>query len=251
MKRRIFLTAILVLCLLLGAMLPAGAETYPAETVFDRASLLDAAAEQSITSAAQAARERTGCAFLVATHRRSYHSDEYWGEDFLEHYTQYTEDTDLVLLIITLEGRTYYYDLYTYGDAYSKIRGTEVDYILDDDAVYDNIKSGNLEAGVLAFLSLSEQAYGGRLGASYLVIGTVCAIISCVIALIACICVVNAYRMKNRSVDYPLDQFAKLELTDKEDHFAGVFITKRRIASSSGGRGGMSRGGGGGHRGGR
>jgi hypothetical protein len=61
-----------------------------------------------------------------------------------------------------------------------------------------------------------------------------------------------SYKAKKKSVDYPLDQFAKLELTSQDDVFVGSFVTKRVIQSSGGGGGGgSSRGGGGGHAGGR
>ncbi len=79
------------------------------------------------------------------------------------------------------------------------------------------------------------------------------AVISAVIALAVRGSVVAAYRKKRASVDYPLDRFAKLELTHESDSFVREYTTRTYSprSSSSGGSGGGRHGGGGGHRGGR
>ena len=47
-----------------------------------------------------------------------------------------------------------------------------------------------------------------------------------VIATVTCVSVKKAYSMKKKSVDYPLDQFAKLELTEESDDFLGSASSK-------------------------
>jgi len=60
--------------------------------------------------------------------------------------------------------------------------------------------------------------------------------------------VIIKYKTKQKSVSYPIDKYAKLKLSEKQDIFIGSSISKVRVQSSSGGsRGGRS---GGGHRGG-
>ena len=65
--------------------------------------------------------------------------------------------------------------------------------------------------------------------------------------------VVLFYLKKQHGVSYPLDRYAKLHLTHREDRFVGSHVTRVRVQSSNGSggsRGGGSRGGGG-RRGGR
>ena len=91
------------------------------------------------------------------------------------------------------------------------------------------------------------------MGASYVSIAIVAAIIALAIGIGSCVAVYMAYKKKNASVDYPLERFAQLKLTEDRDEFAGTFVTRRVIQSGSGGGygGGSAHGGGGGHRGGR
>ena len=254
MKRR-FLVFSLCILLLSGLwLLPCGATSaFDLDTqVFDRGNLFTESERREINEAAQQASQSTGCLFYVITHVSSYNDLVYVGNDFLyENGLSYS--TGAVLLIITLDHGRYYYDMYTYGDAFDRISDKEVNYILDYDDVFDNLKGGSLKEGACAFLKLSAKAYKGRVGVSYLLIGGISLAISLVIGVVACVSVKSAYSMKKKSVDYPLQKFAKLELTHQKDVFTGSFITKRIIESSSGGHGGGGggRGGGGGHRGGR
>lgn len=254
MKRRVcFSLAVLLLSTL--CCLPVAGEKIPDEVVFDRAGLLSDAELRAVKEAVFDAWEASDCAFYLATHEVSAYvamGYQYDGEDFLREHGL-SDENDIVVLIVTLDYGVYYYDYYTYGKAYSKISQKEVDYILDHDDVYDNIKGGNLAAGISSAMSLSAQAYTGRVGVSYAIIVTISLIIALVIGIIACVSVNASYKMKKKSVDYPLDKFAKLKLTGQSDVFTGSFITKRVIQSNSGGRGGggSSHGGGGGHRGGR
>ena len=254
-KRMIaFLALLLLLSFLL--ILPLGAEPAISQSVYDGAMLLDRQAQNNLTAQIDSLRSETGCSFFVATHKMRTPYDEYWGVEFLQDYG-YSEQSNMIILIVTLDRETYYYDMYTYGNATRKIPDHEVDYILDQPEVFNNIKSGSLEEGISAFLSYSAKAYDGLVGPFYIRAFVISLIIALVVGGLVCLAVYNAYKAKKRSVDYPLDRFAKLELNDKQDVFAGSFVTKRVIntnnGSSRGGSfgGGGGRGGGGGHRGGR
>lgn len=255
MKR--FLSAVLLLLSVLGAgsMLSVSAlAAGESGGVYDLASLLGTDAEAEMISRIEAFYSATeGCRAYVVTYdsQRGHAGREYWGEEFLAEYG-IDERTPTVLLIISKDRGEYFYNLYTYGNATGRIPSKEVDYLLDTDAVYDNLKTGKLREGTLAFLATAETAYNGRLGASYAVIAVVCGVISLLVGFFVCLGVWSRYKQKMRSVDYPLDRFAKLELLEDKDVFKGSFVTKRVISSGgSGGGGGSSHGGGGGHRGGR
>ena len=253
MKRRLCLFAILMSLLLCLSVLPTAAAAYPAEVVFDNAGLLTESEKVPVTQSIDNAWKKADCGFYLVTYPydtvRAVGGREYLGEYFLQK-TGLSENSDLVILILHQNGGIYYYDMFYYGDAPRKISQKEVNFILDHDDVYDNIKGGEIEPGSSAFFALAAQAYNGRVGVSYAVIATVAFIIALLIGIAACVGVKVSYSMKARSVDYPLNRFAKMELKEQNDIFAGSFVTKRIIETNSGGRGG-SRGGGGGHAGGR
>ena len=204
--------------------------------------------------------ERMGCRLLVATYESEWESDRYIGEEYLEDMGLSLED-DVVLLIITKNldsyGDDYYYDLYLYGSAEKRITQDEADVILDTPEVYNAIKSGRLMSGILAFAEVTEAQYANETvrPSPYAMAFPVALLMALVIATVTCVSVKKAYSMKKKSVDYPLDQFAKLELTEESDDFLGSFVTRRVISTGSSGRGGGGggggRGGGGGHAGGR
>ncbi len=248
MKRSIvFLTFLLLMLSLLPIV--AAAYTVP---VYDNANLLTADQVAFITAEAQRAEAETGCKFYFVTHNYDRPHYEYTGQDFLSDH-KLSDKSDIIILIVTKRNAEYYYDFYTYGKAYRAISDTEVDYILDDDAVYDNLKGGKLTDGAAACFSKTVVAYNGRLGAAYWKIAIVSFLIALVCGLCACFGVKKKYSMKKKSVDYPLDRFAKLSLTESRDEFTGSFVTRRVISDggSGSGRGGSFHGGGGGHRGGR
>ncbi len=249
--RRIGLLVILI-ALLSAFALPtfAGGASYH---VCDRGGLLSDAEEVRLSEFAKVAYEQTGCGFYVDTHRLSRYDDDYYiGTEFLQRQRLSRRD-DVILLIITYQDGTYYYDLYLYGNGEQMITQEEANVILDTPGVFYSIKGGELELGIRAFFDAAVSQYQNETVRPnpYLRALPVAAVISAVIALAACMGVKMRYAMKNKSVDYPLDRYAKLELTEKEDVFAGSFITKRTIQSSSGGGSGGGRGGGGGHAGGR
>ncbi len=258
MKRTLCFLTFLSLLLLCFA-LPTAASTAESR-LYDRAGLLRVGDYDRINQALQDAIVATDgeCELYVATHMLDsgvvWEDDFYIGEEFLREHGLSARD-NIILLIITWDSGVYHYNLYLYGRAENRISQKEADYILDHDTVFDNIKGGRLTEGITAFAELSAKAYTGRVGASYGVIVAVSAAIALVIGIIACVCVKVKYGMKHRSVDYPLDHFAKLNLTEQNDIFKGSFVTRRVIQSSSGGGrsggGGGGRGGGRGHAGGR
>lgn len=163
---------------------------------------------------------------------------------------------DVVLLIITLQNGNINYDIYTYGDAYSKISDREIDRILDARGV-SNIKEGDFYGGISAYLTKSSKAYGGLLWAEPKV-PVICGIVVGAIAmLIISLSIVASYKKKMRSTNYPLERYTTINIKESNDIFLGRTVTKVRINSGSSGGGGGGRssgggvGGGGGHRGGR
>lgn len=262
MRNKLWLT--LSLCLLLAVllMLPTAAAEKEEQVIFDKGDFLYWNTEQELSALARQKAEEAGCAFYIVTYRMSHSEDEYWGEDFLRDQG-ISEDEDMVLLIISRDYSAYYYDLYLYGDAWDRIPRKERDYILDHEDVYNNLKGGHLAQGIEAFLNESAEEYIGRsagcqayVSAYYLKLFLLSFAIAAVMGFVACFSVYKSYTAKKRSVDYPLEHFARMDLKEKEDIFMGSFITTRiiRTSSGSGGRGGGGgggRGGGGGHAGGR
>ncbi len=260
MMKRLF-TVLLLLLLLMLAIIPTTvfAETAQSTTlVDDTAGFFSEEEEEQLRQALLQAAESTdgACTFFLATHEmQTHYSPRYVGEDFLKKHDLSNKD-NFVILIITLDGGVYYYDMYTYGDAYGKLSDKEVNYILDHGSVYDSIKSGALLNGSTAFFKLAAKGYNGRVGTSYAIIATVSLCIAVLIGIACCAGVYSSYTKRKKSVEYPLERFAKLDLTENADVFVGSFVTKRVIQSDNGGGrhgggGGSGHGGGGGHRGGR
>jgi len=247
---------LLVLLSLMTFWIPVDAQMAEASGVDDRYGMFSSEEIEAISAVAAEESQRAGCSLYIATFRvpRGLSSTEaqYTGEMFLTRHGLSKSD-DLVLLVVTYDENKseYFYNLYTYGKATKKINDKEVDYILDHDDVWA-IKEGFPASGCQAFLRLAAKGYLGRLGASYLKIAIISFVIALTFGLIVCGTVYASYKQKQKSTQYPLDRYAKLELTESADRFAGTFVTKRVIQTgSNGGGGGSSHGGGGGHRGGR
>ena len=64
----------------------------------------------------------------------------------------------------------------------------------------------------------------------YLTILPIAAIIAIVIAAVAAFFVVRGYSMKHKPVDYPLNEFTKLNLQERSDQFVGSHVTSRVIS---------------------
>ena len=152
---------LLIVCVALVLLLSMAVPAFAAESktwVYDDASLLSPQDRLSVNEAAEQAKAQAGCDFYVATYAvplgYSSYQYRYTGEMFL--YDRGLDyNTDLVLLVITLDAGQFYYNIYTYGEAMDRISTKEVNYILDDDDVFHNIKQGNLAPGCSAFLSLA------------------------------------------------------------------------------------------------
>ncbi len=254
MKMMRIFVGVLLCALLFGVLsLGASAQTYPdyLANVIDKDDRLTDAQEQEINASLAEAREAMGipvCVYVFATN----YSESYWGEDFLAEYGL-SSGTDFVLLVVEYTPFDINYYMYTYGDAYAKINQKEIDYILDDSTVYYHIKDGDPATGICAFAELTAEAYAGRLGVSWALILIGALIIGCIAGGIGVSSISASYKRKNPSQSYPLDRFAKLELTHQSDRVVGKFVTHTVISSGSrpgsGGRPGG--GGGGGYRGGR
>lgn len=242
------LTAILVLLTLcLALILPASASIYAEDTLLlDRIDLFSEKEEAELASRIAHFIDTRNCHMMILTDTIVYNSD-YMIQDVLN--TLRSED--LIILTVSLSNGTYYYNLFTYGLAYERLSIGDVNAILDADKVYGNIKGGNVYDGVLAFIDMTDTRMDVFSFKAEMLPGIL--ILSLVVALICCGVVVARYKMKTKPTNYPLDRFARLELTEQNDVFTGSFVTKRRVSSSSSG-GGRSGGGGGrsgGHRGGR
>ena len=255
MMKRIFCCTLSCVFLLTLLIRPAFAKGAGGSFVFDDGALLSEDAEQELSDLAEQASERTDCDFYIATYKSNLYIDDYLGIEFLREH-RLSEYSNIVLLVITKDRGTFFYDLYLYGDAERKFAQSEIDLILDDDdEVYDNIKSGDLESGIEAFLKIATAAYEGQIGGYYLKLFLISLAFALFFAFITCFSVYKAYTAKRRSVDYPLERYAKIELTEKDDVFVGSFVTSRVIRTNNGGYGGgggsSPHGGGRGHAGGR
>ncbi len=258
MKRHIWLRSaaglLLVLLLVLTLSVAVSAQENVTDRVYDLEGLLTPGEAETLTAHMDTLSEEHGVQFYLATYRADDVYDDFVGDDYCYEVNDIDHVTS-VLLIITYDESDgkYYYDLYTYGRADRAIKNGELSYILDDPAVFDNIKSGQLSAGASAFFDRSAEAYSERVDDSLGVIIGVSGVLSLLIACGVCYGVVTSYKRKQASVDYPLDRYAKLNLTRESDTFAGSAVTRTYVPRNNGGgrSGGSSHGGGGGHRGGR
>lgn len=241
-----------LLCLTLVMILPTAAAS---GRVYDPSGMLTDAESANLAARLDELSSDAGVELYFATYVAEDRYDDFYGDDYCAR-VQNISGTDAVLLVVTYEtgNRTYYYNMYTYGKANTAISQKEVEYILDTSDVYYNIKGGEVYEGVTTFFEMSAQAFDGRVGASMAVIIVISAAISLGIAFAIRGAVVAVYRHKKATVDYPLDRYAKLDLTHAEDYYVTEHTTRSYSPrSSSGGKGGSGgrHGGGGGHRGGR
>ena len=175
---------------------------------------------------------------------------------------------DHVLLVLHSRSGEWYYDMHAYGTAEHDITESEMNRILDAPDVYDNLKNGVLFEGILAWQTLTAKAINARLTSktaenldvvsgdtaffsesnehflSRVKIGVWLASFTSGVAVLI---VVAKYRMKIKPTNYPLNKYATLVPTTREDIFLHTTITSRTVNNSSGGRSG----GGGGRHGGR
>ena len=132
---------------------------------YDRLSDSD---EQKINNVIKKAEESVDAVFLVEIYDMSAVFIPKVGDRIVESFGFSTKDDVIVLEIyyiydsfseiFTGEGYTYYYKMYTYGSPNVYISDSEVDAILDNENVYNNIKSGNYTDGIIAFVEESAKA---------------------------------------------------------------------------------------------
>lgn len=244
MKKLVLIT---VLALAFAYLFSLGASAASGSRITDDGNFLTEEEEREIELALMEAESATDMSVRVYTYSGSYYYD----------YTDYMENSpkqDLVLLVIQYDewDDEYYYYIDTVGAPYSLITDDEIDRILDNPKVYDNIKSGNLADGILAYAPLTVTAINSHLRPNIGRVLTVSVIIAVAAAFVSCLCVFLSYRKKQHSPSYPLDRYARLNLMISRDSFLTKTVTRVRVnASSSSGGGSRSGGGGGGRRGGR
>ena len=228
-----------------GFIIPSG------ELLTDRGDVIPDADEDEIIEAIAEAESGLDTKIRVFAYRgTSYY-------DYLDYIDESEESFySLVLLVIQYDDYSdeYYYYLDTYGDAHYSIKDKEVDRILDNNEVYDNIKSGNLREGIIAFATLAKKASAEDLRPDFVKVLIISLVIAVIVAFIVCLSIYLAYKKKLHAESYPLNRFASLDLKIERDSFVTKFITRVRINTSNDGSsrsGGGRSGGGGGRRGGR
>ena len=239
--RRILLLALCAM-LLFGLVSFGASAAYKSERIYDFKDLLSN--EEELDAVLVDFEQKTGLKIRVITTYDEYFSIGNIGLN---------SSDDAVVLEIIKDGGIYYYEFYTYGEASVRILDSEVDRILDSADVYDNLKSGNFNKGIKAFLDLTQRAYIGNLQEPIWKTVVISFIIAFIIGGIVVACVVVKYKRKLKAPSYPLDKYAKLSLDPfaRRDEFMGSRIIKTRVNTSSGGSGGSGgrRVGGGGSRG--
>ena len=240
----------MLLCLVMILTLSAAAES---GRVYDPEGMLNPTEQAALATLLEELSAESGVELYMATYVADDRYDDFYGDDYCTRVKN-LRSTDAVLLVVTYEkrNRTYYYNMYTYGEANYAISQKEVNYILDTSDVCNNLKAGYVYEGSVAFFEMSATAFTGRVGAPWAVVIVISAVIALLIALAVRAGIVASYKKKKASVDYPLDRFAKLDLTHESDRFVREYTTRTYSPrSNSSSSGGGRHGGGGGHRGGR
>ena len=239
-----------LLCLAVCFALPTAATE--GKRVYDPVGMLTEADATALAAHMDELSSQYGVEMYLATYLADNRFDDLYGDEYCANVRNLYKE-NAVLLVVTYEewNDMYYYDMYTYGSAKSAIKQNEVNRILDTYDVYTNLKLGHVYDGATAFFDLSALAYEGRTGVSWGAIIAVSAVIAVIGALVVRASIVAAYKKKRATVDYPLDRYAKLDLTREEDHYVTEHTTRVYSPRSSSSGGGSRHGGGGGHRGGR
>ena len=243
MKKAMFLLLALLLAAL--TLLPTAAAS---GHVIDDGGFLTAQEKAELESAYASASGDTEFYLLTKSELPSYLSDSE-----VHRAVGLTGNTAAVVLLVYRTSGEWHYDLYTFGKADSTLTDGDINKILDAPEVYSNLKSGAIAKGANAFLTvcqsrLSKRASGRRVKPIVyaLIFGSIAGGGSVLGVFIA-------YRRKRHGESYPLDRYARLNLTDCRDIFVGSYVTRVRIQSNNtgGSRGGGGSSFSGGHRGGR
>ena len=239
----LFITVAVLFSLLISTSYADSNENTTRSLVLDSADSLSSQSEMRILEALQNAEIETDIIFIVIVHNTS------GGIRYVEGKASdlgFDINREDIVLLEIRDGSTNYYDVYTWGIAYTVITDDAINEILDAPEVYNNIKGGNLEEGIISFTNLTVKAINSyRRNLTLILIG-----ISLAAGGVAVISVIVIYKRKLKSPVYPLSQYTDLELTESSDVFLNKTVTRTKVSSSSGGgsSGGRSSGG---HRGGR
>ncbi len=242
MKRALYLFITFIMLFTLFSIPTYASAKKQEKVVYDRVGVFTESEIAEIEVAAKKYYAKSYASVYVVTARTAT-STGYDGDDFL---SEYGISGDGIVLIIN-DNVNRNYNIYPYGKCYSKISDSEYNEILDTPAVYNNIKSGNYKSGAIACIELCEIAC--RSNVKGFVIGAFITV--SIITLIFVSCTVYSYKKKSRSEKYPLNRFARLDLTLRRDDFITKFVTVHVIKSNSSSGGGSRGGSRGGGRGGR
>ena len=253
MKKTLFILFVLVLTALLALSVSA----FQVD-VKDEAGLLSAVEETTLyfhyDSETDLKLSNTHFGVLTVLSR---YSDDYPSNASVKSKFNLTDSDSALILVLRSYGSSYYYDIYLYGEVDTIFSDADVDRVLDDTNVYNNLKKGYFDAGINSFFSLSAnvmirhyEAVAARKARAPMVAAMMGLITALLVGGGSMLGVFLYYRRKCHGTTYPLDRYAHLQLTHREDRFVGSFVTRTRIPKNNGSRSG-GRSGGGGRRGGR
>jgi hypothetical protein len=124
--------------------------------------------EVRINEVIKKAENKVNALFLVEIYNCGIASIPKEGESIVRSFGLRTENNIVVLEIYYMrnitaelfgeEPYTHHYKMYTYGYPHKQITDEEVNAILDNENVYNNIKSGNYADGIVAFIEETVKA---------------------------------------------------------------------------------------------
>lgn len=243
---RLFAALLLAFVLLSLAVLPAAAVGGTADTcVIDEDGLLAENEKADIAAALSSVDTDCQLVFYIYKYRGYYASEG----DFYR-YDVIDKPKNVLLLEVCKEPDEYTFVVHHFGET-EKISSGEMEYL--EDLIETDVKAGRFVLGATTFAEKGKKAFEGKLcpWGRMFAIGAVIALFA---AGIPAVCVVVSYRRKKRGETYPLNRFANLDLTERDDVCLGTSVTRTLVESSSsrggfsgGGFSGGGRSGGGGH----
>ncbi len=248
------LSCILLFTLLFCLMvLPTEAETLPQkQAVWDDAGIFNAGEESELESLARRLYDERGSGFVVITTLDWYSDAE---SELYERSIPSLYGGDYCAIVIFVSGYftgstsvsvPHEFETYTEGSMTSRVSDGKLQRIMDH--IESDVKTGDTCQGVKQYFEEMASAHKVGKAPRGILIGAVVGVIA---GLIMFLSVKISYGRQSRSPSYPLNENAKLYLTEEHDHFRNRFVTRTVRSSSSSGGGGRSGGGGGGRSGGR
>ncbi len=268
MKHLIRVLSVLCLVPLLALSLVTLVAAAPAEdlaVVYDEADHLTDAEENALTALADEYRKKIGDNHIIIVITDKVLTDRPIGtqgatsveEEARKLGFTSRDDSCFLLLVSVAENsynRKYSYATYTLGDMSRYISNARYNEIDLDEEIYNNIKHNRaVYTACERFIKLAgEEAlqFSSRRTSRIISIVVASVMLGIVAGGVGMFLVWRAYRKKNRSASYPLNDFTRLYLTVERDSFVGRSVIRTLIAPKGGGRsgGGGFRGGGGGGR---